>query len=78
MGLQPDPHEGHVITLTPAFKLTLLSCISLSLVSLFASVFVIAFFPELPEDAKRFIGVFSDTWKLGFGAVIGLLGGKVL
>jgi hypothetical protein len=53
-----------------AFALTILSLVV---------AFVLALnVPEPSGTVERLIETCSTTWKMGFGAVIGLLGGKVL
>ncbi|MBY0527267.1 MAG: hypothetical protein K2R98_27980 [Gemmataceae bacterium] len=33
---------------------------------------------EPTEQDKLLLGVMTDTWKMGFGAILGLIGGKAL
>jgi hypothetical protein len=66
------------IDLTPAFKLIFLSVLALTFLSYVGSLFLAVFDASHPtENVKQLIDTFSTTWKLGFGAIIGLIGGKV-
>ncbi len=63
--------------LTPAFLLVFATVVLLTLVSLGVSVYL-ALRPDPSEEVKRLIETCSTTWKLGFGAIVGLIGGKAL
>jgi hypothetical protein len=54
-----------------------LTVLLLTLVSLGVSVYL-AIRPDPSEEVKRLIETCSTTWKLGFGAIVGLIGGKAL
>jgi len=58
------------------FKLIFLSVMSLTVLSLAVNVYLLFSFPTPSEEAKRLIETCSTTWKLGFGAILGLIGGK--
>jgi hypothetical protein len=73
----PDPPPVASVNLTPAFKLVFITVVCLSILSLVASIALVLYGPRT-EDAKRLIETCSTTWKLGFGAVVGLIGGKAL
>jgi hypothetical protein len=51
--------------------------VGLTLVSYVGSI-LLAVLPTQTEEIKRLIETGSTTYKMGFGAIIGLLGGKVL
>jgi len=75
-GNKPQPVPP-IITLSPQFKLIFLSVLSLTLLSLIASV-VLVLFAKDSDEVKRLVETCSTTWKLGFGAMIGLIGGKTI
>jgi hypothetical protein len=67
------------LTLSPAFKLVFISVLSLTILSMLVAC-PIAILRPAPENLQLNI-VFETcitTFKLGFGAIIGLLGGKAL
>jgi hypothetical protein len=65
------------VDLTPRFKLVFVSLRCLTLVSLGVSV-ALVFSPNPSDDTRRLVETCSTTFKMGFGAVVGLLGGKTL
>lgn len=65
------------LRLTPAFKWVFLSVITLTLLSLAVSVYLVNSM-NASEDARRLIETCSTTYKLGFGAIVGLVGGKAI
>ena len=76
---EPPPRTPPVavLTLTPAFKWVLLIVLGLTLVSLVVSVYLASL--SNPSDlAKGLFETCSTTWKMGFAAIIGLIGGKAL
>jgi uncharacterized membrane protein YczE len=81
-----EPHKlpvgddyNKLTTLTPAFKLVFCSVLGLTVLSLGVSVYLaIAYSPAPSEEIKRLIETCSTTWKMGFGAIVGLIGGKAL
>jgi len=58
------------------FKLIFFSVMTLTVLSLAVTVCLLFSFPNPSEEAKRLIETCSTTWKLGFGAILGLIGGK--
>jgi hypothetical protein len=64
--------------LSPLFKWVLASVVGLTAVSLGTSLGLVLYFATPSPAAERLIETCSTTWKLGFGTVIGLLGGKGL
>ena len=72
----PEPRTSSV-ALDPAFKIVLL--IVTLLTGMAFLVMVILAFTGTPNAAsKDLFGVCSDAFKVGFGAIVGLLGGKAL
>jgi hypothetical protein len=65
------------VDLTPRLKLVFVSLLCLTLVSLGVSV-AFVFSPNPSDDTRRLVETCSTTFKMGFGAVVGLLGGKTL
>ena len=65
------------LTLTPAFKKVFNAVLGLTILSLGVSL-ALALWPSQSDDVKRLIETCSTTFKMGFGAVVGLIGGKAL
>jgi hypothetical protein len=59
------------------FKLTFISALGLTVLSAVIVVYL-ASLPNPTEEQKRLVEVFASSWKMGFGAVVGLIGGKTL
>lgn len=66
---------GAVNRISPVFKLVFLTVLALTVLSLVAAVFL-SFIDPPTEERSRLIETCSTTWKMGFGAVVGLIGGK--
>lgn len=79
MSNPPTPPVG-TIQLTPAFKLIFVTVVVLTLFSL-VGVFILVFAAppgdKLPDRFAQALAMCSTTFQLGFGAIIGLIGGKV-
>ncbi len=65
------------ILLSPAFKLVVLIVTGLTVLSLGVSIFL-ALDQNKSEQINGLIETCSTTYKLGFGAIVGLIGGKAL
>jgi hypothetical protein len=60
-----------------SFKLVFLTVVLLTVVSLAVSLCLVTRFETPNEQVKGLMETMSTTWKMGFGAIIGLIGGKV-
>jgi hypothetical protein len=61
--------------ITPHFALVFLSALGLTLLC-GAAMVVLSIFGEETEAMKSAVGTCSDMFKMGVGAVLGLIGGK--
>jgi hypothetical protein len=59
------------------FKLTFASVLFLTVLSLGISL-ALVYHPAQSEEGKRLFETCSTTWKMGFGAIVGLIGGKTM
>lgn len=75
--MSPTAPKPPVPAASPAFKLVFWSVLGLTILSLLVSVWLATWGKET-EETKRLIETCSTTWKLGFGALVGLIGGKAL
>jgi hypothetical protein len=65
-------------TLTPVFKLVFLTVLGLTLLSLLIDLALVVTLNSPSSEAKSLIDACSTTWKTGFGAIVGLIGGKAI
>lgn len=63
------------VVLTPVFKLIFLTTLSLTVLSLGVSLFL-SFQGKLSVPQANLFETCATTWKMGFGTIIGLIGGK--
>jgi len=63
--------------LTPAFKLAVTVVTSLTVLSLAVCVFLALAAPK-GDEVNALFETCSTTFKMGFGALVGLVGGKAL
>ena len=64
---------------SPRFNWAYLGVLGLTLLSLATSIaLILVFGQDLPSYAEALLETCSTTWKMGFGAFVGLLGGKNL
>ena len=68
---------GGKITVSTNFKWTFLAVLGLTLLMLFGQV-VYSFFSPLNPNQQELFSALGWGWKAGFGAIVGLLGGKTL
>jgi hypothetical protein len=71
-----DSSSSIASELTPFFKLIFLTVFALTLLSLVVYVAVVIMVDNPNDQAKGLIDTCSTTWKMGFGAIVGLIGGK--
>lgn len=64
--------------LTPRFKLVFVSVLCITGLSLLLGVSLALYADPANESVKPLIDTCSTTFKMGFGAIVGLLGGKTL
>ena len=72
---QPSPRVT-TLTLTPTFKLVFLSVVGITVLAMVLSCYLLS--GPKSEERTALMNAFLTTWKLGFGAIIGLLGGKAM
>ena len=69
-------------SIQPAFKVAFFTVLGLTLISLAMMVWIagstdaISDVSKLPVLKKGLYNICSITWQMGFGAIIGLIGGK--
>jgi len=80
-----DSVPSKTVTFTANFKLVFLSVLGITIFSMLTTLFLLAYSASLAVDASSdkaaFNGAaqaFMTAWKLGFGAMVGLLGGKAI
>jgi hypothetical protein len=70
------------VTLSPAFKLVFLSTLVITILCLFIACTLVGLGLKtgqgMTKDGNELFIVSTFVFKLGFGAIIGLLGGKAL
>jgi len=69
--------RARIAVLSPTFKLVFLSVLALTIMSGAATVFFAWVWEEPTRNQQATFDAVSFTWKLGMGAILGLLGGKV-
>jgi hypothetical protein len=63
-------------SLTPLFKLVFITVLALTVVAFIASV--VLSFVDSEDRASEVVQAALTAWQMGFGAIVGLLGGKAL
>ncbi|MGV9419689.1 hypothetical protein ACWDO6_19575 [Streptomyces sp. NPDC003674] len=67
-----------VTTVTAHFKMVFLCVMSITLLCLFASLYIGVFVEKPTDGAKQAMDTCRTLANLGFGAMVGLLGGKAV
>jgi hypothetical protein len=75
--VKKSPRSRRTSGMPSAFKLAFFSVLFLTVLSLGVGVYLVTI-PNQTEDVRRLSETCSTTWKLGFGAIVGLVGGKAL
>jgi hypothetical protein len=75
-GAPSEAHPG-ALPVPAAFKMTFLAVLGLTVLSMAVSI-ALVFYGHDTDQAKHLAETCSTTYKLGFGAILGLLGGKAL
>lgn len=76
---QSPPVEGPAVTtVTSHFKLVFVCVMVITVLSLVASVSIGIFVSKPTDAAKSAMETCTTLAKLGFGAIVGLLGGKAV
>jgi hypothetical protein len=65
------------VTLSPVFKLVFLSVLGITGLSMVVGCSLVGLGIQT-QEGKALFDLCVTTWKLGFGAIIGLLGGKTI
>ena len=72
------PASAHPAKPRDVFLVVFLSVLGLTVLSLVLGTFLATAVVQPSEEIKRLIETCSTTWKLGFGAIVGLIGGRAL
>jgi hypothetical protein len=74
----PQP-SGTVLTVTlsPVFKLVFIAVLSITILSMFVTCFLVALHNDT-DQGKALFELCASICKMGFGAMVGLLGGKAI
>ncbi|MFZ4247010.1 hypothetical protein ACOZDF_17100 [Streptomyces griseoincarnatus] len=70
--------EPAVTTVTAHFKLVFICVAAITLITLMASLYIGIFIEKPTEATKSVMNTCSTLTNLGFGAMVGLLGGKAV
>jgi predicted permease len=73
---EPQPMHIPVTKLTPIFKLVFLSVFGITILAFVGWGVLSLAFPQPSDEAKGFFQACSTITQLGFGAIVGLIGGK--
>lgn len=73
-----DPGGGNPLVLTPVFKMVFLSILGLTILSAGTGIALAIFVASPSAELRGWNETCSTAFKLGFGAIVGLIGGKAL
>jgi hypothetical protein len=65
------------ITISPTFKLVFISVLAITVFSGVAQIVMASIWATPTASQKEVFDAMGFAWKVGFGAIVGLLGGKV-
>ena len=74
----PSEEPVELTRVTPVFKLVFLTVLGLTVLSFATNVILVIALKEPNEQAKGLIDTCSTITKAGFGAIVGLIGGKAV
>ena len=73
--VNPAQSTTLTVTLSPVFKLVFISVLSITILSMFIACILVAIQTD-SDQGKALFELFASLTKMGFGAMLGLLGGK--
>jgi|ERR1044072_2113682 hypothetical protein len=77
-GGSPDPRKPKVVVLHPAFKLVFLTVTAITVLSIIAQIALANYWLTPTANQQQVFDALGFAWKTGIGAIVGLLGGKVV
>jgi hypothetical protein len=75
--IQRDQHEEQIGVVTPRFRLVFRTVFGLTVMLLLIDVILVLSLRNPGQEAQSLMDLCSRLVTIGFGAIIGLLGGKV-
>jgi hypothetical protein len=76
MAFDEAPKQRRPIVVTSQFKLVFLGVLVLTVVAGLVSVIMSMSIASLTQPEQTTLEMMQSTWKMGFGAFLGLIGGK--
>jgi hypothetical protein len=73
----PPPQDTEIV-LSPVFKWAFTSVVALTTSCLIATILMTWLITHPTDQAKDAINTVSTAFKMGFGAIVGLIGGKAI
>jgi hypothetical protein len=70
--------KGSATAITPLFRLVFFSVLGLTVLSILMNFGLVMWIDNPTDSAKTLMESCSTGWKLGFGAIVGLVGGKAV